>query len=188
LRLPLGQNIICAKCHNAEGAVPGDFNFNTEDHATWEIFTGTLGFTYPDSIYVNSAHTTVLAEQACVACHVFRTPYLSDESPMKTGHTFQPRLEACLQCHAGATSFDIYGVQTEIQGLIDQLQAEISSAGFNDRSTDSYRNAVFILRAMESEGSLGIHNTKYTRDLLQDAIDDFTPTGSAAIGRKGGGS
>lgn len=188
LRLPLGQNIICAKCHNAKDAVPGDFNFVTEDHATWEIFTGTLGFTYPGQTYVNSAHTTVLAEQACVACHVHRTPYVSEQIPMKTGHTFEPRIEACQQCHSGATDFDIYGVQTEIQGLIDQLQAEINSAGASDQTTDSYGNALFILKAMESEGSLGIHNTKYTRDLLQDAIDDFTPTGSSAIGRQGGGS
>ncbi len=188
LRLPLGQNIICARCHSAEDAVPGDFNFITEDHATWEVFTGTLGFTYPDSTYTNSAHTAVLAEQACVACHVYSTPYVSEEIPMITGHTFRPRLEACLQCHTGAANFDINGVQTEIQGLIDQLQAEISSAGPNDRATESYGNALFILKAMESDGSLGIHNTKYTRDLLQDAIDDFTPAGSSAIGRQGGGS
>ncbi len=40
LRLPLGQNVICAKCHNAEGALPGE----AVHHATWEIFTGTGRF------------------------------------------------------------------------------------------------------------------------------------------------
>jgi len=28
---------------------------------------------------------------------------------------------------------------------------------------------------MTSEGSLGVHNTEYTRKLLEDALADFTP-------------
>jgi predicted CXXCH cytochrome family protein len=184
LRLPLGQNVICSKCHNAEGALPGE----TVHHATWEVFTGTLDFEYPGKSYPNSPHTVVLAQQACVACHVFQTPYIDESNPAKTGHTFEPRLESCLSCHPGETSFDVDGVQTEIQGLIDQLQAEINAAGSTDMLTDSYKNALYILQAMLTEGSLGIHNTDYSRALLQDAIDDFTPTGSSTIGRQGGGS
>lgn len=184
LRLPLGQNVICAKCHSTEGTLPGE----TMHHATWDVFTGTLAFTYPDSVYENSVHTTALSEQVCVACHVFRTPYQGPGNPAKTGHTFEPQLEACQQCHVGATGFDIYGVQTEIQGLIDQLQAEIDAAGTNDKATDSYKNAFYILKAAQTDGSLGVHNTKYTRKLLQDAISDFEPTGTLGAEQPGSGS
>lgn len=180
LRLPLGENIICAKCHNAEGTLPG----SDVHHATWEVFNGALDFTYPGETYENSAHTSALAEEACVACHVFRTPYQSEQNPAKTGHTFEPRVEACQVCHIGATDFDLYGVQTEIQGLITQLETEINAASSADEDTDSYKNAKYILEAMESDGSLGVHNTRYTRKLLQDAIDDFEPTPMAGKGSK----
>lgn len=180
LRLPLGQNVICSKCHNAKGALPG----KPVNHATWEVFTGTLAFTYAGQTYENSGHTTALATEACVACHVFSTPYVSESIPAKTGHTFRPRIEACRQCHANATDFDIDGVQTEIQGLLDQLQAEIDAAGATQDTTASYLNARYILEAMLSEGSRGIHNTKYTRKLLQDALADFTPIPSSTGGSR----
>ncbi len=178
LRLPLGQNVICAKCHNAEGALPGE----TVHHATWEVFNGTLGFGYSGEEYENSTHTTALATEACVACHVFSSPYVSEAVPAKTGHTFEPRIEACQQCHEGATDFDINGVQTEIQGLITQLQAEIDAAGTAQETTTSYLNAKFVLEAMISEGSLGVHNTDYSRKLLEDALADFTPVPSGSGG------
>jgi len=83
LRLPLGQNVICAKCHNAEGALPGE----AIHHATWEIFTGTLGFTYPGEEYENSVHTTALATEACIACH--RAP------PISISMVSRPRYRVC---------------------------------------------------------------------------------------------
>ncbi len=178
LRLPLGENILCAKCHNAEGSVPGD----AVHHATWEVFTGELDFGsglngYPSETYVNSTHTTLLAEESCVACHVFKTPYVSELEPAGTGHTFEPKVVSCQGCHPTAVDFDVYGVQTATQALIDALQAEIDAAGATDQATLSYQRALFVLEAAESEGSLGVHNTDYIQKLLQDAIDDFTPTG-----------
>jgi len=184
LRLSLGVNIICSKCHNAAGVMPGE----TLHNAAWEVFTGTLDFEYPGKSYQNSPHTVILAEEGCIACHLVQTPYVDELNPAKTGHTFEPEVETCVPCHTGATSFDIYGAQTEIQGLIDSLQAEINAAGSADQLTASYDNALYILQAMQKEGSIGIHNTDYSRALLQDAIDDFTPTGSSAITGQGGGS
>ncbi|MFC1544506.1 multiheme c-type cytochrome [Gemmatimonadota bacterium] len=173
LRLPLGDDILCAKCHNAEGALPGE----TVHHATWEVFTGTLGFDYgidpPDS-----PHAALALTEGCVYCHVFKTPYVSDLDPAGTGHTFEPRLEACAQCHGTLTDFDLYGAQTATQALIDALQAEIDAAGTTDMATTAYDNALYILQVALSEGSVGIHNTDYIQALLQEAIDDFDPTGS----------
>lgn len=173
LRLPLGENVICGKCHNAEGTQPG----STVHHATWEVFTGTLAFDYGLTL-TNSAHTTALGDEACITCHVVRSPYVSESQPAKTGHTFEPDVGACQQCHVGATDFDIYGVQTATQALIDQLQAKIDAAGPNDQATTAYANALYILQAANTEGSKGIHNTDYIQALLQQAISDFNPTGT----------
>jgi predicted CXXCH cytochrome family protein len=173
LRLPLGQDILCAKCHNSEGAVPGD----VVHQSTWEVFTGTLAFDYgidpPDS-----PHAAFVNTDGCVYCHVFPEPYVSELDPASTGHTFEPKVAACAQCHGTIPDFDLYGAQTATQALIDSLQAEIDAAGPTDMATTSYENALYILQSALGEGSTGIHNTDYIQALLQHAIDDFDPTGS----------
>jgi predicted CXXCH cytochrome family protein len=172
LRSPLGQDIICAKCHTADGAMPG----TTVHNSVWEVFSGTLGFTYLGETYENSVHTEAFSGRVCLGCHLVRTPYVSDTVPAVTGHTFQPQLEICQRCHAGATSFDIYGVQTETQVLIATLKAEIQIARSTGVDTSaSFDNALYVLQAAEAEGSFGVHNRKYIQKLLQDAINDLDP-------------
>ncbi|MFO7767353.1 MAG: cytochrome c3 family protein [bacterium] len=173
LRLPLGEDVLCGKCHNTEGAMPG----STVHHATWEVYFGELGFEYPGETYTNSAHTTALGDEACITCHVVREAF-NPATGASTGHTFAPKVRACAGCHVGAVDFDLYGVQTQTQDLIDQLQAEIDASGPTDETTEAYERAQYVLEVAESEGSLGVHNTDYIQKLLQDAIDDYTPTGS----------
>lgn len=174
LRLPLGQDILCGKCHNTEDALPG----SDVHHSTWEVYFGELAFEYEGETYTNSAHTTALGDEACITCHVFQKPFDPISGSASVGHTFEPQVEACQGCHVGATDFDLYGVQTATQALIDQLQAEIEASGPTDEATDAYERALYVLEVAQNEGSLGIHNTDYIQKLLQDAIDKYTPTGS----------
>lgn len=174
LRTALGDELICGKCHNAEGAMPGD----SVHHATWEVFTGTLPFTYPGETYENSTHVTAFGEDKCIGCHVFATPFVDETHPARSGHTFYPKVVACQKCHLGATDFDIYGVQTATKAMMATLQAEIDASGTADQATDGYKDAKYILEVAISDGSYGVHNTKYIQKLLQDAIDKYTPTGS----------
>jgi predicted CXXCH cytochrome family protein len=172
LRLPLQGDVICGRCHTTDGVLPGERLHNS----TWEVFTGTLDFTYPGETYANSAHTTTFTLRSCASGHVRFASYVSDTEPAETGHTFEVEVDTCQGCHAGATDFDVYGVQTATMGLIATLQGEIDAAeAAGSDTTASFNNAQYVLDAALREGSFGVHNTRYIQKLIQDAIDDLTP-------------
>jgi hypothetical protein len=111
-------------------------------------------------------------EDTCVACHMG-----ADGS-----HTFEPNVAACQQCHSGVENFDVNGVQTEIQGELDRLGEALVAAGvLSENSPDGHPT---VTEAPEGEGialynwlyiahedkSLGVHNSAYTRALLEAAF------------------
>jgi predicted CXXCH cytochrome family protein len=177
LRMPVVE--LCSKCHNPEYDPSGPVPIGEEvHHATAFMFEGIGGYEFPGYTYTSSLHTMVLTDK-CVTCHVWTRPYATG-IPAYTGHTFDPRGEACLPCHTDfdttAHSFDYRGVQTEIESLLTVLGEELAAASSDDSLTDVFNQAKFNRDFVESEGSLGIHNTDYARALLESAINEFTPT------------
>lgn len=169
LRKPVIE--LCGECHTAGGSKPG----SSPHHPHADVLQGTGGYEYPGSTYENTAHT-YLAD-GCAGCHMWSQPYNStgEGEAGIFGHTWEPLIEACQECHVGLETFDRGGTQTEIQGLLDELKAELDAATDNDKLTLSYDRANFNYKFVDSDGSLGTHNLKYVRALLQDSIDDFTP-------------
>jgi hypothetical protein len=106
---------------------------------------------------------------------------------VNTGHSFEPRVQACAGCHSDyytsvdtsnpAKRFDYRGVQTTTDSLMNVLQTKLSKASSADSSTALFKEAQYNLLAIEGEGSHGIHNTRLVQKLLRDAIASFTPTG-----------
>ena len=158
---------ICNTCHYS-GAVPGQ----EISYPQVDLFLGTGGYKYPDESYSNTAHTTI--GEACIACHMWTSPPMREDTPVM-GHTFEPTVEACRECHPTLETFDRGGAQTGIQELLDELKAELDAATANDLFTLSYINAKFNYDFIVADGSLGMHNTRYARALLQDSIGDFEP-------------
>jgi hypothetical protein len=114
-------------------------------------------------------------------------------------HTFEPEIETCQQCHRTATSFDINGVQTEIQALADQLGAELEALGLIDENSPDGHPIVskapedqaialwnWIYVAHEDKSN-GVHNSYYARDLLEEGLTrlGLTPAPMAAQARNG---
>jgi len=184
LRLPAVE--ICAKCHNPEynpdSPTPDGSAIH---HSTAYMLDGKGGYEYEGYTYNNSAHTPAVTEK-CVACHVHMTPF-EDPIPANTGHSFEPRGEACVDCHTDFVvteeqDFDYRGIQTEIESLSTQLHEKLAMATSADSSTDSFLRAQFNYEFVHADGSHGIHNTKYARALLTSAIENFEPSGSAVNG------
>ena len=187
LRMVGEGQIVCDVCH-AENIVDEVNVEDTPHHTTSEVFAGSdkFGYQYPGETYSNSAHTFVLAEEKCAACHVHQTPF--DGTVTATGHTFEPRTESCAQegCHPtyytdvdtsnAETRFDFRGVQSNVDSLMQVLGAELAQANAEDSLTDAFKQANYNLKAAAAEGSMGIHNTKLVTKILQDAIADFNPT------------
>ena len=138
------------------------------------VFKGTGGYEYSGSTYTSSYHTSGVSN-ACVVCHFqFGTDV----------HDPAPDLAACQSCHADAASFDVGGRLTEIQGLLKTLAVKLASyeaaVPRASRTADSYTKALwnYYLITREADAGAacaGAHNYLYSKQLLQDAIDNFDP-------------
>jgi cytochrome c551/c552 len=119
-----------------------------------------------------SAHYLVV-ENTCVTCHMGEG----------ADHTFAPSVDRCQACHTDAESFDIGGVQTEIQGLIDELGDALVAAGvLSENSPDGHPTVEeapeglatalydWIYVAHEDK-SLGVHNPAYAKALLEAGLE-----------------
>jgi hypothetical protein len=112
-------------------------------------------------------------ENTCVTCHM----------GANADHTFAPSVDACSECHEGVENFDINGVQTEVQGMIDELgdllvAAEVLSENGPDGHptvTEAPENVGIALYnwlyVAHEDKSLGVHNPTYTKALLQAGLD-----------------
>ena len=195
--IDIGQGNLCANCHQTRvrgyglevGGPAVEINSthwgpHYGTHAP--IFTGHNGFEIPGSLkYENSPMTEYVGSlDGCVTCHMGE--FSRDH---RGGHTLHPNLATCETCHGDMDSFDRDGVQTEIIALTvklkDLLLAEGLIAGEGDNLWHDYHpvvqedvpsdkaGALFNYRFVTTEGSHGIHNTKYTRALLQNSIEVF---------------
>jgi len=114
-------------------------------------------------------HLVSVAE-ACVTCHMTE---VEEHGRMKRVHTNEAAVETCaLVCHPGEETFDIHGRQTEINGLIADLTAAIGDADVSDpdASTRNERIAAYTMAFVVNDGSAGVHNYKYAKSLLTNAI------------------
>lgn len=171
-----GLGNLCSNCHQIRNEPPTVVDGNVEitssrygTHLGVEsqmlLGEGGLGVEgSPSDHYEN-------VENTCVGCHMGE----------ERNHTYLPQVERCQECHGDEVEdFDIEGVQTEIQGMLDQLTTLFINQGYMDPETGlwitgTYPEAIafamwnysFVLE----EQSLGVHNTEYARALLQQALD-----------------
>jgi hypothetical protein len=177
-----GEGNLCANCHQPRrdapvaenGVITGITSHWGPHHGPQSaMLLGVAGAGVADGS--PSAHYKQV-ENTCVTCHMG-----SDAS-----HTMTPDVATCQECHDGAENFDINGVQTEVQAMIDELGQMLVDAGvLSENSPDGHPT---VTEAPENVGialynwlyvahedkSLGVHNATYTKALLQAGIDAMT--------------
>jgi hypothetical protein len=52
-------------------------------------------------------------------------------------HSFNPQLSACLGCHAGATSFDVSGYETDVQEALTTMETWLNGEGLLTRAASA---------------------------------------------------
>jgi predicted CXXCH cytochrome family protein len=163
---------LCALCHTDEGARPPGSAHHTQD----EMLLGIGGYEWPQGgPYLNSEHTYAI-EERCIKCHMY-TKDFEEGKPAVKGHSWEPRIEPCRECHPNARSFNVGGAQRRIERLLEQLEGELEHQQ-NEQAQD-YIYAKFNYGFVESDSSLGVHNYDYARQLLEDSIEFYTPSGDA---------
>lgn len=93
-----------------------------------DLFTGAGGYHYASQSYGESTHEQKLS---CVDCHM--AP-VADNGNVPD-HSFNPTIAACTSCHAGATTYDINGFESQIQAAMTELETYFNAQGLLTRAT-----------------------------------------------------
>ncbi|MDB4998868.1 MAG: hypothetical protein JWM74_6300 [Myxococcaceae bacterium] len=196
-----GSANTCMFCHKSRKDVTNYITAsNTLTSANWgphegpqsDIFTGKGGYHYAGKTYGTSTHEQKLS---CIDCHMPGNA----GNDNRADHSFYPQLAACTSCHAGATSFDIAGAQSEAVLSLQELQAALNTEGYLTRGAagspalsaaeladkqfalDKTRvgapalsadraGALYNYLLIARGGAKGVHNPKYVRQLTYDSI------------------
>ena len=187
-----GPGQTCMQCHKARrdyANVTGQINggsshFGPHASPQTDMFLGYGSYEIPGYTYErDAAHKSIVAD-GCVSCHMAFQETAAEGGAAPEGHTvhnFMPDLENCTGCHAGATSFDINGVQTVVQTKLDSIgvllgyaDAEDLEANIDDVNGDWevwQREVAYAFAFVYASGSRGVHNADYANSLLDNAID-----------------
>jgi hypothetical protein len=173
-----GDGNLCANCHQprrdfpeaVDGMITGISSHWGPHHGPQSAMLLGVGGAGVEN---GSAAHYMLVRDTCVTCH------LGDAA----NHTFEPSVTACQICHSGAEDFDIDGVQTEVQAMIDELGDALVDAGvLSENSEDGHptvteapENVAIALfnwiYVAHEDKSKGVHNPNYTKALLQAGLD-----------------
>jgi hypothetical protein len=135
-----GPGDTCMWCHRSRVDVTNYLtatgNAITSEH--WgphegpqaDLFTGAGGYHYASKAYGQSTHEQKLS---CIDCHMVS---VADNANVPD-HSFNPQLAACRNCHAGATTFDVNGFQSQIQAAMTQIETYFNGQGLLTRAAAS---------------------------------------------------
>lgn len=159
----------------------------------WGIFDGTGGSEAPGRDYPGSAHTEL--ESGCVSCHMAAAGEGLD--PLAVGgHTFRVKTKGedpavlnarpCQPCHAGMAIDRLEESQARVRNLLADLGALLPQKPHptdpdatepkypSDPSlTPVQARASYNYWLVQKDGSLGVHNPRYTRALLEASIEEL---------------
>ena len=172
-----GDSNLCASCHQARTAAGAaaitSTHYGAHHGPQANMMLGVSG--YGVSGDTKSVHYGQV-ENGCITCHMGDTAAI-DEG----GHSFAPTLDACQSCHEGLDTFDRRGVQTEVKGLLAELEELLEDTGamhdghpvpgsYGEVITGAYFNYIFVLE----DYSYGVHNGWYSIQLLEKSIADLS--------------
>lgn len=178
---------LCANCHQPrrlgpESLAADSFNI-TSSHwgphhgpqATYVQGIGAFEFegssSYPDP--GSSTHAT---GGACVACHMGEAT--GSGAAVTGGHSFKANVAGCTSCHTDATTLDINGVQTEVEGLLEEIveilktnavvdaEGHVLKGKYPTKFAAAYYNYIGILE----DRSMGVHNPAYIKAVLNNTL------------------
>ncbi|GAB1453089.1 hypothetical protein MASR2M47_31450 [Draconibacterium sp.] len=187
-----GNGNLCAVCHQTRTAepnkaIPGETFKITNTHygphhgPQANVLAG-VGFaeipgdaTYPAP---NTAKHLTMEGGSCTGCHM--APFTKKSG----GHSFKPNLDACNKCHnVNEANFNYGSVQTEVAKSLEELRDKLIALGVVEYSEadKAYEpvvgvypmiqaQAYFNWIGLEEDRSLGVHNPKYVKALLQNTL------------------
>ncbi len=191
---PVGN--LCSQCHQARplepAPTPGAENatisspFYGYHHGPQaQILAGVGAFELSGDVMNGPmAHgNKTVNEESCGTCHM-----AAAYGAQAGGHTWnmtyelhgttEDNIAGCVNCHTTLTDFDYIGLQSQVEGLLDDLATELERIGVLSAGgtpvTGSWPGdvvAAFVNWDMiEQDRSMGVHNPPYVMGILQGSI------------------
>jgi predicted CXXCH cytochrome family protein len=178
---------LCITCHHVR--VSGHSGLHHSHQGS--MVAGIDGKEFPGYTYRNSGHTFM--EEGCAGCHM-APPFDEQYADVLGGHTFNVlndngtpddhsddilNTEGCSHCHGTqATLAYVKETQDEIHALLDELNAVIRILRpdgtpmypSDDTLTTAQADIHFNWYFVANDASYGVHNKKYSIDLLKSTI------------------
>lgn len=172
-----GSNNLCGYCHQPRTAAPVDdgtgnaymssTNYGPHHAPSGTVLYGMGGYEFAGSEAYPAKGSGAHFSSSCTGCH------MGAFDGTAGGHTLIPSEASCKKCHTGS----IPSIEAEMNGLIATLTTilEAKGAWANDRPVKGtfpvdVVGAVYNLRLIKEDLSLGIHNPRYTKALLKNTI------------------
>jgi predicted CXXCH cytochrome family protein len=99
------RGVTCADCHDVHNTTEFDYQLKWDPETICEeCHTGGHHETMRNEEFegepsVNVTLYSYMDEVACVECHMWSTPHGTPEEYAVIGHSFEPKVEACVECH-----------------------------------------------------------------------------------------
>ncbi|NHZ86502.1 MAG: ammonia-forming cytochrome c nitrite reductase subunit c552 [Planctomycetia bacterium] len=140
-----GVGKLCMQCHHARRSgdnqvVDGYAHFGPHGSPQADMMASESAYQAvapADFVWADPSHLKV--QNSCKTCHINMVEY--DGTTAVTGHTFEPTVEACANCHGTINNFrdimaledfdgngTIGGVQDEVEGLMAYLEEALNDS------------------------------------------------------------
>ena len=201
-----GSANLCVTCHHSR-LDADDIVDSMEVYVYWgphhgpqgDLLAGTNGYEFNGYDYETSPHAFAI-EDGCVGCHMGNVQ--THDGYEVGGHSFNMEfvnehtgdtsnlVSICADsaCHPSTKSYDVDGKQTEIAGLMDDLETLLYDAGIVDSlgrpnglpyppvgpqliEDKNITGALLNFLLVKEDRSMGVHNYKYMEGLLESSID-----------------
>lgn len=179
---------ICGQCHHSRGRDWTSTSRGPHQSIQSNVYIGEMpapdanedGVTEP--LVASMVHKHIEAPEQCATCHMYRQDFMSDRAPAIAGHTFQVSFAGCMVagCHNPGIETRTATFQSNVQTRLDGIAMRLGDASTweysatggpmdQDGVSDNIKKIRFLLRYIEADGSLGVHNPDYVTAMLSEA-------------------
>ncbi len=189
---------LCGQCHHARDR---DWTATTRSpHPSMQVNVYVGEMPTPDGVALIPSRVSVhsFAPEQCATCHMYRQSFESEEVPAVSGHSFEVNLNSCATsgCHPSQAQAEavLATLEAEIDIRLEEVLDLLGDEAEWDYSSDEYggppeaddaepgefsqddipdaiKKARFLYYYALNDGSKGMHNPAYVRDMLIEAKD-----------------
>lgn len=190
---------VCGQCHHSRGRTWVDTSRGPHHSLQANVYAGEMPVPVdsnevPQVLVQSRTSVHSFAVEQCATCHLYREDFQDEQAPAIAGHTFAVNNAGCAAagCHPSVDA--AIAAQATLMGEVEARLADIvarlgdvstweytAGGGPDEAGQDAISNDIkkarFLYYYALEDGSGGIHNPDYVRDILTAAENFLTDAG-----------